>query len=323
MSISLQGWSGWSQLLLRAAVTAVLFIAIFNWTGPNLSWELLRGIDSSLLAAAFSLQLIQFPLAGLRWHLAMGSVRSALPYGAALRHLLLSIFASQALPGTVGGDVLRITMAARRLGLSAATQSVVVDRLAALIVLCLLLLVFGYGHAQIPSEIVWAGTAFVAAAMIGCGVLALLLARTRYATSFARLRRHVEEIRWLWLPRWETAAIYLLGATLHLMTCAIVWLLAAGLGIHQPLGIVVVVTLCVMLASALPISLGGWGVREGAMVAGLGLAAVPADQALALALAWGIMSLAGGMAAGLAWLASGPRGRDTQTDNDAPTKAAT
>lgn len=323
MSRPLRGWRVWSPFLLRAAVTAVLFAAIFTWTGAKLSWELLLRIDGSLLAAAFALQLVQFPLAGLRWHLAMGQARSALPYGTALRHLLVSIFASQALPGTIGGDVVRITMAARALGLSAATQSVVVDRLAALLMLCLLLLGFGNGHAQIPVEIAWAGAAFVAAVLIGCGVLAFALARTRSAASLARLRRHVEEIRWLWLPRWETAAIYLLGATLHLMTCAIVWLLAVGLGIHQPLGIVVVMTLCAMLASALPISLGGWGVREGAMVAGLGLVAVPADQALALAIAWGIMGLAGGMAAGLAWLVSGPRGRATGANNDAPTKAAT
>ncbi len=60
----------------------------------------------------------------------------------------------------------------------------------------------------------------------------------------------------------------------------------------------------VMVASAIPISVAGWGVREGAMVAALGLVGVGEAQAFAISLLLGLMLIVAGLPGGLLWLRS-------------------
>jgi uncharacterized membrane protein YbhN (UPF0104 family) len=81
---------------------------------------------------------------------------------------------------------------------------------------------------------------------------------------------------------------------------ACIYFLAVSLGV--PLGFVECMLFVPLgnVAGMLPVSISGLGVREGAMVYLLGLAGVPASQALCLSLAWFfvtvLMSLWGGVA---------------------------
>ena len=51
-----------------------------------------------------------------------------------------------------------------------------------------------------------------------------------------------------------------------------------------------------------PISIAGWGVREGAMVIMLGLVGISSESALALSLLYGIILTIVGLAGGILWL---------------------
>jgi glycosyltransferase 2 family protein len=51
-----------------------------------------------------------------------------------------------------------------------------------------------------------------------------------------------------------------------------------------------------------PVSIAGWGVREGAMVYGLGLANVPREAALIVSIVVGLSLAAIGLAGGVVWL---------------------
>jgi uncharacterized membrane protein YbhN (UPF0104 family) len=59
----------------------------------------------------------------------------------------------------------------------------------------------------------------------------------------------------------------------------------------------------VLLVSMLPISLGGWGVREHAMVVAFGLVGVPADAALSASILYGLCLLIASLPGGVLWLA--------------------
>ena len=67
--------------------------------------------------------------------------------------------------------------------------------------------------------------------------------------------------------------------------------LAFGMGLSIDPVFFVSVMPAIALISALPISVGGWGVREGAMVAGLSIFSVPADTAIALSISYGLGGL--------------------------------
>jgi hypothetical protein len=58
----------------------------------------------------------------------------------------------------------------------------------------------------------------------------------------------------------------------------------------------------VALITALPISIGGWGVRETAIIAMLGLVGVPTSAALLLSIQLGLLSIAISLPGGILWL---------------------
>jgi len=55
-------------------------------------------------------------------------------------------------------------------------------------------------------------------------------------------------------------------------------------------------------AVALPISIGGWGLRELAVVSLLGAHGVPAERALLFSVCFGLVLLIGSLPGALAWL---------------------
>jgi len=64
----------------------------------------------------------------------------------------------------------------------------------------------------------------------------------------------------------------------------------------------VILTLPMVLALAIPISVAGWGVREGTMVVALGQVGVLPADALALSVAFGLIYMLAGIPGGLLWL---------------------
>ena len=60
----------------------------------------------------------------------------------------------------------------------------------------------------------------------------------------------------------------------------------------------------VLFMSMLPISVAGWGVREGAMVVALNMINIPAHQSLALSICFGLCALAISLPGGALWFYS-------------------
>jgi len=89
-----------------------------------------------------------------------------------------------------------------------------------------------------------------------------------------------------------TIAAFIIMAT-------VVFALARGLGVDLTYWQCLVLCPPVFLLSALPISIAGWGVREGAMVVVLGYVSVPLDEAFALSVALGLTVLVGSLPGGL------------------------
>ena len=92
-------------------------------------------------------------------------------------------------------------------------------------------------------------------------------------------------------------------------TVLVIWLIAESIAADLSLLHCIVLVPPVILISMIPISIAGWGVREGAMVVALGFVDVPAADALVISLAFGILLIAAGLPGGVLWLLSGQRVR--------------
>lgn len=89
------------------------------------------------------------------------------------------------------------------------------------------------------------------------------------------------------------------SALVHLLAGATMWLIARGLDV--PVGLVDCLVLMppIVLVAGMPLSIAGWGLREGAVVAVFGLAGVPVDGALLMSILFGAMLLLVSLPGGL------------------------
>ena len=87
------------------------------------------------------------------------------------------------------------------------------------------------------------------------------------------------------------ARVILYSCIIHGCSIMAMVVLTAGQGASLSLFDALIFVPPIMLAAALPVSLAGWGVREGAAVVLLGEAGINSAQALATSIAFGIISL--------------------------------
>jgi hypothetical protein len=156
---------------------------------------------------------------------------------------------------------------------------------------------------------------FIAASFLG---IALLLCLDR-VIFFARrvipgrvidaLSALARDSRTVLLSRVRGAGILLLALANHFLLVLLTMALARGLGIPAGFMEFLVLIPPVLVASVLPLSVAGWGVREGAMIAMLGTIGIGANEALSVSVAFGLVALAGSLPGGIVWLATGNRKR--------------
>ncbi len=265
----------------------------------------LGAADAGWTLAALGAFAAQLLVAAVRWARIQQAIEAPLGVRDAIELALIGQFFSQTLPSAIGGDAVRAALAARR-GLPAtrAASGVLVDRGTALVVLVAIIalcLPLTATVAPDPALLILLG-ALVAGTLSGLGLLALaerhLLSRfapgriVSFATALAGDLRAA-------LLRPDIVA---LAVAVHLGVIATMWLLAQALGIAAGFAACLVLVPPIVLLTTLPISLAGWGVREGAAVAGFALVGVPAGEALALSVAFGLTQIAAGLPGLVLWL---------------------
>lgn len=297
----------WWPLFLKLAVSAFLvtFLAIAYDMGAAI--HRLGAIDPPWFVASLLLLGLGIFLATLRWRAILGGIGIALSFRDTLRIVFIGLFFNQALPSSIGGDAMRAWQINRMVAsVGLALRSVVLDRLAGLaglifLVLAGLPLLFGItedGGAKLAMTglVLGAGAGF--ALLLTFDRLPLVFRRGRFLEALARI---AIEARKLLLASRRAPRIFGLSCSIHILSAFSVFCLAQGMGIV--LGIVECLVLVppVILLMVVPISLAGWGVREGAMIAALSFVNVPAEEALVLSIAFGLGVLLSNLPGGAVW----------------------
>jgi len=278
--------------LVKLAVSAALVWWCLRAVDMDDLVAALGAIDAGAAAACLAILVAHTLLCAWRWRLVGRALGLAGPAPRdAVRWMAFSVTLSQVLPSTVGGDAYRIGALGRQEGLAAAARCVIHDRLSGLWVLAALA-----GAAA-------AATVAIAGSMPGMAAVGgLVLAFVAAVPLAAWIGVHAEAKR-LWRMV-RSPAILAVSLGIHAMTVAAVAVLCIGLKPGSPLWWqMALLTPAAMLAAAIPVSVGGWGVREAALVAGAAAFAIPQSDALAVSVAFGVMMLANGMIGALLWAA--------------------
>ncbi|MCX7355260.1 MAG: lysylphosphatidylglycerol synthase transmembrane domain-containing protein, partial [Alphaproteobacteria bacterium] len=230
-----------------------------------------------------------------------------------LRLVLVGLFFNQVLPSNVGGDAVRIWQVRRDgVDLRTAVDSVVIDRLMALGILFLIIAVsLPALFTIIPSPVARGAIVLLAGGgLVGYVLFAFLdrlpdfFFRWRATKAIAALSADFRTA--ISSPRYGATALAL-SLLIQLVSALSVFVLAASLEYHVSLIDCVILMPPVILATAIPISIAGWGVREGAMVVAFGYVGLSAHDALALSVLFGAAMVCASLPGGLVWIASGGR----------------
>ena len=295
------------MLGLSLALTTLMLYFVLRGIDRRVIGQLLTAQHGNLLAAAAVLIVSQIILGGLRW----GTVLSAMCKNRppALLSLLAIFYAStffNALPiGTVGGDIARVWLA-RRFSLSVRqiVLSVLLDRvlvIAALIMLAVVTLPT-VAH-PLATRASFAGVIILLAAAAGFLLLQpieRIVGRWRDVWLMPSVLRTSEELRLTMQRGGLLALVYALLAASSGALAA--YCISRSLGIDVGLMAMIAIMSFVAFATALPISLAGWGVREVSLVALLGLLGVDREAALALSVEFGIICTLMSLPGGVIWL---------------------
>lgn len=312
----------------RAMIKSRIFMLIQTAVSIGLIGYLLSRIDLSnsvesilnakpwLLAAGLAQMAIQPILGALRWKLILRSLGASLRFGPALRFVWIGTFFSQALPGAVGGDAVRIWLYWKSgAGHRAAINSVIIERI--IMVLGLLSLVTALQPglaARNPSPMVgWLPALMLS---IGIGGTAALMLSDRLVKRFDRwlpfraITHIAADLRMALLHPATFVAITAISILAYLNMAVTAWLIALALGLSVTLIDCIVLIPLVLLISTIPVSVGGWGLREGAMVVLMAGIGVSAPGALGLSVLFGIAGILVSLPGAAIWLSSGHRRAD-------------
>jgi glycosyltransferase 2 family protein len=275
-----------------------------------------RNVDFILLLLGAAQLAIQPLIGTLRWRLIIQALGGDLRFGAALRFVWIGTFFSQALPGMVGGDAVRIWLYLRH-GVSRrlAINSVALERVAMLLSLLILVAAAQLGlHGRTESVVAsWLPPLALAAALGGLIILMLsdrLVRRFSHRLSFRAVGYLASDSRKALLQPITLIGVTLTSVLAYLNMTITVWVLALALGLAISLVDCLALVPLALLAAMIPVSAGGWGVREGAMIVLFGTAGVSSADALALSILFGLSGILVSLPGVAIWLGGGYRRSD-------------
>lgn len=287
-----------------AALAAMIRHVDVHGVGTSIASASASGL--AVAAAAF----LAIPLlGGLRWWLALRGLGHRARLGPLSALFSTVAVIAQVLP-SVAADGVRVWLAVRRgYPLAPVVRSVFVERVfMVLSVLAMALAVAPLLQARTGE----AGPVPVCAALLlaGLGGLGALMLADKVEFGLGRLRpwraviATAPETRRLVLSRWGGGlALASLASNLNFAVAAL--LLARALALPVTGLDILAVMPVVILGTTLPISFGGWGVREGLLVVLLGHIGIAAPDALALSLLFGVGNALCGLPGLVVWLIEG------------------
>ncbi|MEM6760334.1 MAG: lysylphosphatidylglycerol synthase transmembrane domain-containing protein [Pseudomonadota bacterium] len=268
---------------LKLAVSFAGLGGLLWWSDTVQVWDRLRAFDPMWIALSVGLVTAATFAMAHRWQLTARAFGLEIGYADALREYYLGQLVNSVLPGGVAGDVSRAVRTRHAGSLTRAAQSVMAERLLGQVAMCAFLFAGFWGTLLVPAGIPWGGLAWLVLGVITALVGATFIA-VRGTHAAARFLRSTAPL--LCNPKILIHGVITIAClTFAFYACA----RATGTAIPAA-GWATLIPL-VLLAMLIPVSIGGWGWREGAAAALFPLIGAPTSAGIATGIAYGIVLL--------------------------------
>ena len=282
----------------RLCVSFGLLIALAKWLEVSEIADRLAQMQPSWIGLALALSVAQVAASAWRWRFTAGRLGIELPFSIAVREYYLAMFLNQVIPGGVVGDVSRAWRHARAQALlgsasGPAVRAVILERASGQVVMAMVALL---SVASLPLGLGvtwWWGMLAVGAVVSGFWYWVRDLNDTSLVGRFWRDAR-------LALFAGLAFPLQFASSVLVVATCLITYVLAArAIGVETPLLVLAPLVAPVLLTMLIPVTVGGWGLREGAAALLWGVAGLAAVDGVSISVAYGILVLLSTLPGGL------------------------
>lgn len=302
----------WLSLALKFAFSALLIGFLLDRIDLEKALAQLVEASPVMMLLAGVVLLFQVVLITFRWQSVLRAMDVSLGFVRTFKIVYMGTFFNQTLPSSVGGDAVRMYKAYKAgLSVPVSVNGVVLERLAAVLGLLLWVVIFqpfllDRTDGAIPA---WVFPSLAAAGVLGTAFIMFLdrlpewLRHWRLVRGLAYL---AADTRVVFLNPRLTPLVMVFAIVGHVNISLSMWILGLSLGLGDQLSLLDCLVLIppVLLISTLPISIAGWGVREGAMVAALGFVGISSESALVLSILFGLAVIVTALPGGLIWLAN-------------------
>ncbi len=294
----------------KVLVSLGLLFYLFRHTDFTALGQTIRRIKITWFIAAFLCYVIFQMVSTLRWQLICRSLGFKRGYLYFLKLYFINQYFNAFLPGLLGGDIIRVGYLLKDgASKTAATLSVFYDRAFGFLgALFLVLITLPYEGDFLPL-----GPRHTLYVFCSVGIflaLGLVLIKRFWRSASGRS---------FWALAAEVFApqvfgvLFILGLLVQILYSVHIYFLGHGLGLSLPVVRYLIIVPVMGVLAAMPVSLGGLGVREGTLVYFLKLLGYGAEYGLALGLLVYAVALLGGAIGGLVYLArkaEGPSEKD-------------
>jgi uncharacterized membrane protein YbhN (UPF0104 family) len=293
------------RLALRIGGSAVILSALVAFVSPRDLVAAARHLTPDVMAPALCLYLLLHLLGTLKWRIMINAAGAGISWRHAARCYYAGLFANTFLISLVGGDVVRAGMAlphARsKAGLLVGSLADRLFDVAGLVAITIGGVLWMPGLVDSQSEKLFQGL-IVGAMLLGLAVVAMRVLLPARRLPF-KVRRLVVRVRVATHAVVRRPHLVALAVGIGIMLQVSLVLLNAWLGdvcgSHIPLWAWIFAWPLAKIASMVPVSLGGLGVREAALVSLLVPLGADAASVVAAGLAFEAVIIIGGLASGL------------------------
>ena len=288
-------WAKIARTVLPFGGTVLLLAWVATRVDSAEVKTLFREAQWGWLVLAALLVLPQIFLTAWRWRRISLDLGMPLSRTHATAEYGLSMLLNQVLPGGMAGDAIRVwrhrgTHGALGGPLRAAVVDRVVGNVAHVVVTALGLIIWVWAHPTPPPTVAWI--------IVGSMLLAFVCLWRWPVPGLRSVVADAQTALKSWTRVLQHAVVSIVVVYMFLLCF---WCCAQALNLPLDIGAITASPL-LLLALVLPISVGGWGLREASATAVLGTLGWSMESSVALSAAYGLVNLAGSSPAALVLL---------------------
>jgi len=254
--------------------------------------------------------MVQIPMVALRWEKivdVLSNNSEQIPRQSILAITAIGIFFGQVFLYAAGDTVRAWMLAQLDRDWRLAVVSVLIDRaigVSTLLAFGFVILLFPSaltalgGHRDAAVEIFGALLVAIAFGLLSAPYLMPLLGRWRFSRWIGTLGFAAHNVLLRSKSGWLIVG---LAGSIHIFTIVSIWCIGKSLALSFPILDAAVLFALIQAVSLIPISVGGWGVREVAVVALLTTHGLSAERALFFSVCFGLVLVIGSLPGAFAW----------------------